>query len=162
MLIKQGIRDFIYYHEDCIGYMRAYNPDSCFKNKIVYLIWTSKNDACIQRFDECKDYEVRTMKVNLVKLISNNYSQFKHEKNLYPQYADIINGKKVLSTALRDHSCHHIFDAAFSQGKSHLDIDEFALLTERVDEGKRLNLNYKRNQHSLSKKLYNIIEKESY
>jgi hypothetical protein len=152
-LRNKKIDTIVCYYIDCIGALpRLEIPDSCTSSKTKYLLWRSNSKSFIQKFDECNVYKAISINSAFFSLLKHNYKQFK-----YPEFYEIVNGKKILSNIWQDHSCHTMFEIDIKGIILIKDIDAFALDTKYVDD-KYLNINYMQNQQSLLKKLKKIAE----
>nr|WP_067056517.1 hypothetical protein [Mucilaginibacter sp. L294] len=156
-LKNEKVDPIICYYVDCVGYVKRYYPDSCNTSLVKYLFWKIDTTAYIQHFDNCNDYEMRQVSSQLINTILKNPNTIKKAHLEYPQYVEIVNGKKHLLSVMRDHSCHYMFEIHTSTGVILKDIDDFALDTKYIDN-KYPNLNYNKNQESILTTLKTISQ----
>jgi hypothetical protein len=147
------------YYIDCTGRMpRLMIPDSWSTYDTKYLFWCADDQYFLQRFDECHEYQLSKLYYSPLNLIQHNYLKIQKEKIMPPEYREIIKGKSVVLTEIRDHTCHDIFEIYFGDKTLREDIDLFDLDTKIIDD-RKINQNYHRNQNSLLNELRKEVEK---
>ena len=160
-LKSKGVDSVLCYYVNCIGntIRESDTPTKCYTDTIKYLFWIYKNQSFAQKFDNCNIHQEVSINLSIFNLICHNLAKIKSAKIKYPEYDEIIKGKKVTLNVFRNHSCHSIFEINIKKELIQKDVDDFALLTKYVD-GKHMNKNYSYNQNSILRKLNDLIKSE--
>jgi hypothetical protein len=134
-------------------------PDTCISDDIKYLFWINNNQCFIQRFDECAEHKPANIARHLFDLLKYNYGKISRDTIKAPEYDEIVKGKTITYTVIRDHSCHTMFEINIGTKSLRKDIDSFDIETKYIDE-KYLNKNYLHNRNTALYKLKILAESE--
>jgi hypothetical protein len=159
-LRKNNVDTIICYGVDCIGSLKPRRPDTCLAYDIKYLLWSDNGKHYMQRFDECKNYDMSDLSKNVFDLLKNGYSRVKSDELKYPEYTINEKGKLKTYTSIVDHSCHFMLEIYAKDNVLKKDIDAYALETKYIVDGykKYKNRNYNANQQSILNRLKILIQ----
>lgn len=160
--LKKKKIDTIFIFEDYyVGYDGPALIDETIKDYCefapTYIFWKENGQTLLTKKDSCFEYssiEIDADKV--LKYFFENEKRIKAEKIKNFQVLEIKNGKRNISTMMRDHSHHLNFKIIVMEKTTEKRFDDFDLLPSTEKE---VNLNYKHNVNLKSLTLLNEIGK---
>jgi hypothetical protein len=162
VLKNDKIYTILCYYIYCSGRMpRLMLKDSCIAYDIKYLVWCDRGRFFMERFDECKSYQVQLFYQNPFYKPLNSYSKLRTEKILPREYRALIGNKMQLLVEDIDHACSAMFDFYLGNKFLHKEID-LSDLDRLVDDDKHNNINYAHNRSTIIESIREEMEQMAY
>lgn len=164
-VLKQRAVDTIcVYKQYCIGclFQASKGSNLCAENYAslpTYIFWKEKGKTFVTRKDICFDYSTQLLPSDSIwYFYFNNQEKIKKESLKIPQYAEIVNGKKIIQTVKIDHSIFFHITVSTLAGSITKEINSF-YLTRELGINEVLNINYEYNNSTGLNNLHQIIQR---
>jgi len=157
-LKKDKIDTILCYYIYCNGRPpRLMLKDSCIAYDIKYLVWCDRSRIFMERFDECKFYQVQLFYQNPFYLPLSRYKRLSTEKILPREYRALVGNKMQLFGEAIDHTCSGMFDFYLGNQFLHKELD-LTDLDRLLDDDKHVNRNYIHNRKSIIESIREQME----
>jgi len=163
-LQKSGIDTICVFEEYCIGCMFiAENGDNqCLQNILflpTYIFWKKDGKTMMTKKDICNDYSVQqTGFDSFWQFYLNNKEKIKKEELKPPQYVEMVNGRKKISTLQVDRGIY--FRISFNiAGNNVTKVINNYFFTKELGEKEEHNINYEYNVQSVLNTLHENLLK---
>ena len=163
-LKQRGIDSICVYKQYCIGclFQAAKGSNLCAENYAslpTYVFWKEKGKTFVTRKDICFDYSTQLLPSDSIwQFYFNNQEKIKKEELKIPQYAEVVNGKKIIKTVKIDHSIFFHIIVSTKTGSLTKEINSF-YLTRELGINEALNINYEYNNSTGLNNLHQIIQR---
>ncbi len=161
-LKKDKIDTILCYYSHCDGRMfRPMFKDSCIAYDIKYLVWCNRGRIFMERFDECRSYQVQLFYQNPFYTALSRYNKLKTEKILPREFRALVGNKMQSFVEVTDHTCSAMLDFYLGNIFLHKEID-LSDLDRLLDSDKHINKNYAHNRNTIVASVREQLEQMVY